>query len=214
MAAQPLAEQQRVRRTTADPARLAGDDERPFSGSAPDEVGDGAARARIISPSLLLPAEIVIFELKPSHWYVVFASLPMVAVGLTLIVLACVIDELRAVRQPGLIVGIWIIGLRIALALLQWLGRTYVLTDRRILTQSGVLDVVVESMGLEEIENTFVAQAVAQRVLGIGTIFFRSDGAGRASLAWEHIRSPKKVHAHIVVQIDRWKNSLNGTKGP
>ena len=206
-------ESERARRETGDSARLAAADPPRMSGSAPDELQDEAARTRIISPSLLLPAEIVILELKPSRWLAVFASLQVAAIGLTLMVLVCAIDQLQSVREPGVIVGVWIIGLRLALALLQCLGRTYVLTDRRILIQSGVFNVVVEAMGLEEIENTFVAQAVAQRVLGIGTIFFRSDGAGRASLAWEHIRSPKKVHAHVVVQIDRWKNSLSGLKG-
>jgi len=213
MVEQPLAKQERGPTGTGDPARLAAADPPRMSGAAPDELQDEAARTRIISPSLLLPAEIVILELKPSRWLAVFASLPMAAVGLTLIALVCAIDQLQSLRQLGVIVGVWIIGLRVALALLQCLGRTYVLTDRRILIQSGVFNVVVEAMGLEEIENTFVAQAVGQRVVGIGTIFFRSDGPGRASLAWEHVRDAKKVHARVVAQIDRWKNSLNGMKG-
>jgi hypothetical protein len=213
MVAKPLAEQERVRHKMGDQARLAAADRHRLSGSAPDEIQEDAARARIISPSLLLPAEIVILELKPSRWLAVFASLPMAAVGLTLIALVCAIDQLQSIRQLGVIIGVWIIGLRVALALLQCLGRTYVLTDRRILIQSGVFNVVVEAMGLEEIENTFVAQAVGQRVVGIGTIFFRSSGPGRASLAWEHVRGAKKVHARVVVQIDRWKNSLAGRKG-
>ncbi|HUU10870.1 MAG TPA: PH domain-containing protein [Phycisphaerae bacterium] len=188
--------------------------DRFLSHSAPDEIeNEMPIRARIISPSLLLPAEVVIFEVKPSLWYVVFASLPIAAVGLTLTFLVCVIEQLYAIRYLGAVIGMWLIGLRIAFALLQWLGRTYVLTDRRILMQSGVLEVGVESMPLEDIENTFVAQAVAQRVLGIGKIFFRAGSPHCASLAWEHIRRPKEVHAHIVAQIDRWKNSLAGLKG-
>ena len=188
--------------------------DRYLSRSAPDEIeNEMPVRARIISPSLLLPAEVVIFEVKPSLWYVVFTSLPIAAVGLTVMFLVCVIEQLHAVRYLGAVIGTWVIGLRIAFALLQWLGRTYVLTDRRILMQSGVFEVGVESMPLEDIENTFVAQAVAQRVLGIGKIFFRANTPHGASLAWEHIRRPKEVHAHIVAQIDRWKNSLTGLKG-
>jgi len=202
-----------VRGETADSARPAAPDRHRMSGSAPDEVRDEAARTRIISPSLLLPAEIVILELKPSRWLAVFESLPVAAIGLTLIALVCAIDLPQSLREVGFIIGVWIIGLRVALALLQCLGRTYVLTDRRILTQSGVFNVVVEAMGLEEIENTFVAQAVGQRLVGIGTIFFRPGGPGRASLAWEHVRNARKVHARVVTQIDRWKSSLDGMKG-
>ena len=105
----------------------------------------------------------------------------------------------------------WVIGLRVAIALLQWLGRTYVLTDRRILIQTGVFNVKVEALGLERIEATFVAQAVVQRLLGIGTIFFRTGNAGRGSISWEHVRRPKEVHAHVVAQIDRWKHILDRT---
>jgi len=171
------------------------------------------ARVRIIAPSLLLPAEIVIFEFKPSLWYAVLVSAPIVAVGLCLVILAYTVKELpSALRQWGVVIGVGVIGLRAAVALLQWLGRTYVLTDRRVLTQSGVFDVHVECAGLEEIENTFVAQAAAQRLLGIGTLFFRCGPARHDTMAWEHVRRPRDVHAHVVAQIERWKRSQSMTK--
>jgi hypothetical protein len=179
-----------------------------LSRSAPEEIGEEAVRSRIISPSLLLPAEVVLFELKPSLWYVLFASLPIAAAGVALVALALAVEQLQSVRHLGMVIGMWIIGLRVAIALLQWLGRTYVLTDRRILIQSGVFDVRVEALGLEQVETTFVAQAVVQRLLGIGTIFFRTGNAGRGSLSWEHVRRPKEVHGHVVTQIERWKHTL------
>ena len=182
-----------------------------LSRSAPEEIGEESVRSRIISPSLLLPAEVVLFELKPSLWYVLFASLPIAAAGVALVALALAIEQLQSVRHLGMVIGMWVIGLRVAIALLQWLGRTYVLTDRRILIQTGVFNVKVEALGLERIEATFVAQAVVQRLLGIGTIFFRTGNAGRGSISWEHVRRPKEVHAHVVAQIDRWKHILDRT---
>jgi hypothetical protein len=179
-----------------------------LSRSAPEEITEETARSRIISPSLLLPAEVVLFELKPSVWFAIFRSLPVVAVGAILVALGLCVDRWPALRQPAIVIGMWVIGLRLALALLQWLGRTYVLTDRRALVQSGVFDVRVEALGLERVENTFVAQAVLQRLLGIGTIFFRTGDGDRGSLAWEHVRRPKKIHAHVVAQIDRWKRTF------
>ena len=177
-----------------------------------------SARARIISPSLLLPAEIIIFELKPSLWYAAFISLPIVALGAAVTILAFAIHELpEGVRHWGVILGVWIMGLRAAAALAQWLGRTYVLTDRRVLKQHGVINVRVECMGLEQVETTFVAQSAFQKVLGIGTIFFRSgaDGGRCETHAWEHVRRPKEVHGHIVMQIERWKETRSrlGLKG-
>ncbi|MBL7139683.1 MAG: PH domain-containing protein [Planctomycetes bacterium] len=184
----------------------------PLSRSTPEELGnDAPARSRLISPSLLLPAEVVLFELKPSLWYVAFASLPIAAVGAAIVALAFCIQQLESVRYPAVVVGMWVIGLRVAVGLVQWLGRTYVLTDRRALVQTGVFDVKVQAVALEKVANTFVAQAVIQRLLGIGTIFFRTDDADGQSLAWEHVRRPKEVHGHVVAQIDRWKRALDRT---
>ena len=203
---------------TGDPAPLTGVKESPMSGgSAPGGLEqDFADRAPVLAPSLMLPGEIIVFQLKPSGWYMVFESLPIAAVGLILVLMGMSIHELPAsVRSWGIVVGISVIGLRVTLGYLQWLGRTYVLTDRRILMQHGVLSVAVECMGLEEIENTFVAQAAAQRLLGIGSIFFRcSRAAHRNAMVWEHIREPKEVHARLVLQIDRWKRTLEMMKRP
>lgn len=186
----------------------------PMSGSAPGGLEEGVATApRIIAPSLLLPAEIIVFELKPSLWYVAFVCLPVAAAGLAVIFLSFAIEELTPTwRHWGMLIGTWIIAVRLAVGLLQWLGRTYVLTDRRILMQYGVFDVHVECMGLEEITNTFVAQAASQRAVGIGTLFFRCGPGRRETLAWEHIARPKEVHGRVILQIDRWKRSLEMMK--
>jgi len=176
---------------------------------------DLPARPRVIAPSLLLPAEIVIFELKPSLWYVLFISLPMAGAGLALAILSLAAAELPSpVRHWGVLIGAWVMGLRVAVAFLQWLGLTYVLTDRRILKQHGVLNVRVECAGLEEIQNTFVAQAAIQRLLGIGNLFFRCGDRRRDVHVWEHVRRPKEVHALVIREIDRWKHSLSSRAGP
>jgi len=184
----------------------------PMSGSAPGGLEGGLpVRSRLVAPSLLAPGEIILFELKPSLWYVVFTSLPLAAVGVLVLLIALGVSELSpSARQLGIVLGAWIVGLRVALAILQWLGRTYVLTDRRVLAQFGVINVEVQVMGLEEIASSFVAQAAAQRVLGIGTLFFRSDQARGFSMSWQHINRPKEVHAHVLAQIERWRRSQQG----
>jgi hypothetical protein len=205
-----------VARASADAPPLGGAVQRQMSGLGPGGLENGlTARARIIAPSLG-PGEVVIFEMKPSLWYVVFMSLPVAAAGLTLLLLSGVIFDLpESLRHWGAVIGIWIVGLRIAVAFLQWLGRTYVLTDRRILTQSGVVNVAVETLGLEDIESPFVAQAAAQRLLGIGTLFFRPmPGVRCPPLSWDHISRPAKVHAKVVEQIERWRRAQSMLKRP
>ncbi|MCX5772097.1 MAG: PH domain-containing protein [Candidatus Hydrogenedentes bacterium] len=198
------------------PAPLDGDVRQSMSGPGSGGFEGGIAVPRIIAPSLLVPAEVVIFEMKPSLWYVAFVSLPIAGAGLALFLLSRVVLDLpESLRYWGAFFGSSIVGLRIAIALLQWLGRTYVLTDRRILTQSGVVNVAVETLGLEDIESPFVAQAAAQRLLGIGTLFFRPmPGVRCPPLSWDHISQPAKVHAEVVEQIERWRRAQSMLKRP
>ena len=206
-----------VARTRCDaPAPLGGDGRRSMSGPGGGGLEGGLAVPRIIAPSLLGPGEVVIFEMKPSLWYVAFVSLPIAAAGLVVFLLSRVVLDLpESLRYWGAILGIWVVGLRVAIALLQWLGRTYVLTDRRILTQAGVVNVSVETLGLEDIESPFVAQAAAQRLFGIGTLFFRPMPAVRCpALSWDHISHPATVHAKVVEQIERWRRAQPMLKRP
>ncbi len=175
------------------------------SGNLEEEL---PARSRIISPSVLLSGEVIIFELKPSLWYAAFISSPFVVGGILLGGFSFASEVLPfSVRHTAMILAIWIAGLGVAAGMLLWLGRTYVLTDRRVLKQRGVFNVRVDFMGLEDVENTFVAQSPFHRTVGIGTLFFRSgvDGGRCASHTWEHVRRPQEVHAEVVRQIDRWK---------
>jgi hypothetical protein len=187
--------------------------ERPMSGPG-GGVHDVITAPRIITPTVLASGEVVIFELKPSRWYVVLVSLPIGVAGLALLMLS--FTPLAQVpeywRQVGAVIGIWVLGLRILVGLMQWLGRTYVLTDRRVIVQSGVVDVQVQSQNLENIEAAFVAQAWAQKVLGIGTLFFRAAAPQNSTLAWEHIRKPDAVRERVILQIDRWKRAMELSK--
>jgi membrane protein YdbS with pleckstrin-like domain len=211
-----MVDQRPIEKPPAEPVALTGVEDRPMSGGpAPGGLEqDLPEQARVIAPSLLQSGEIIVFQLKPSRWYMVFESLWIAAIGLILVLMGLSIHELPAsVRSWAIVVGISVIGLRATVAYLQWLGRTYVLTDRRILMQYGVLSAEVECMGLEEIQNTFVAQAAAQRLLGIGSLFFRCrHETHRGSMVWEHIREPKEIHARIILQIDRWKRTLEMMK--
>jgi hypothetical protein len=197
-------------------ASAAEDVRRPMSSSPGNLEQDLPIRARFISPSLLMPAESVIFELKPSRWYILFVSLPVAAVGLAIVLLALAIQDLPLrVREWAQFIGVSIMGLRIGLGLLQWFSRTYVLTDRRIIMQAGLVDVAVESMGLEEVADVFVAMAAAQQALGIGTIFFRHRLGPPSRLAWEHVRQPHQIRARLIEEIERWRRRLeDASRGP
>ncbi|MDP6379977.1 MAG: PH domain-containing protein [Phycisphaerae bacterium] len=162
-------------------------------------------RARFLSASLLIPGEIVILEVKPSLWFAILAGAPVILLGLALVVLCfSPVDLPQQVRLWGVRLGMALAAVRIIMGMLQWVGQTYVLTDRRVLSQRGTLSVEVSEAPLSVITRTHIANSLVQRGLGIGTIFFSTDGGHRPPQPWEHVSRPAEVQAHIVRAIERY----------
>ena len=175
--------------------------------SAPVE-GGLCARIATFSRSLLADGEVVILELKPSLWFIPLVSGPVVVLGIIVLLAADLPLVSRAVPTWQTILryaGAWIIGLRLFWAILQWMGRVYVLTDRRVIRQRGVLNIQVFECRLDRVQNTFIQRTVLQRVLGIGTIFFATAGTGVVEAMWQHIRRPAEVHREITAAIERFR---------
>jgi hypothetical protein len=89
---------------------------------------------------------------------------------------------------------------------LEWFNRVYVLTDRRIITRSGVLRVSVYEAQLKFIQHTTVLRRVRERVCGLGTIGFATAGSDVFDTFWVMIRQPFAVHKIVVEAIHRYGN--------
>jgi len=175
--------------------------------SAPAE-GGLCARITTFSRSLLADGEVIILELKPSPWFIPLVSGPVVVLGIIVLLAADLPLVSRAVPSWQTVLryaGAWIMGLRLFWAILQWVGRVYVLTDRRVICQRGVLNIQVFECRLDRVQNTFIQRTVLQRILGIGTVFFATAGTGAVEAMWQHIRRPAEVHREIDAAIERFR---------
>ena len=188
---------------------------RPADGASPPVEKSAPIAPTCLSRTMLSDGEVVILSLKPSPWFVPLVSAPVAAMGV-IIVLASNIEWLEshfptwqgAMRQTG----IWIIVLRLLWAILQWACRYYVLTDRRVIRQRGVLNLQVFECRLDRLQNTFLQRTLVQRVLGIGTIFFATAGSGHVEAMWQHVRRPAEVHREIVEAASRY-HKMMGNNG-
>jgi uncharacterized membrane protein YdbT with pleckstrin-like domain len=59
---------------------------------------------------------------------------------------------------------------------LRWRLKTYLLTDRRVIVESGVLSRLTESIPLDRIQNTVIRRPLGDRVIGAGNIEIESAG--------------------------------------
>jgi len=59
---------------------------------------------------------------------------------------------------------------------LRWRFKTYLLTDRRVIVESGVLSRLTESIPLDRIQNTVIRRPLGDRMIGAGNIEIESAG--------------------------------------
>jgi len=118
------------------------------------------------------------------HWSVIV--FPWVSLGLLILVAGIVV----LILIPGNIGGRdtgrakTIAGVVLAVAVIAWTGwhylrwhlLTYMLTDRRIVVQSGVLSRTTESIALDRIQNTVIRRPLGDRMIGAGDIEIESAG--------------------------------------
>jgi uncharacterized membrane protein YdbT with pleckstrin-like domain len=183
-----------------------------YGGPAGEPVA--AARPAALGRAILADGEIVILDLKPSLWFVPLVSAPVVAVGMILMLAQRLPILSQFFYGDHLLlnnVGLWIVVLRLAWALLQWWARSYILTDRRIIQQEGVLTVSVFECGLDRLQNTYISRTVMQRILGIGTILF-ATASGPIEAMWLHVSRPATVHKAITEAAERFRRR-NGQGG-
>jgi hypothetical protein len=153
---------------------------------------------------LLDGGEIVLFAIKPSLWFVVFDSARWLVIGV-LMVLVSTTSSLPAglSRQTLAQLACLLIVARLGAALLRWVSRVYVLTNRRIMRVRGVFKADIVSCPLVKIRNTRVTVGPHERVTGLGTILFVPEDTPAADLHWYQINRCEDVHARVRRAIER-----------
>ena len=170
-----------------------------------------AAGAAVVVPARLIQeGEEVVLALKPSGLFVLLASAPFILAIAMVALGGYALDTLGiADLNLQLLALVCIAGgtLRLLIAFLQWLSRTYVLTNRRVIRVRGVLRIDIFECPLSRIQNTVLSLSVSERVFGLGTILFATAGTGRAEAAWVMLARPIEVHEIVVEYIRRAQGS-------
>jgi len=166
----------------------------------------------LLPSDLLADNEVVIFAIKPSLWTVAFLSFRTVviaaAVAAATMLAALAAPAVRLDRLgPYLIEACAVVALgRVGFALLQWLSRTYVLTDSRVIRIRGVFTIDIFQCALVKIQNTFLVLTLPHRILNLGNIELTTAGTGSVEAVWRHCKNPLKVHQQLLRAINRASN--------
>jgi hypothetical protein len=161
----------------------------------------------LITNHILQDGELVLLVLKPSVWYVPLSSLWTIGIVLIVMLAALVFDDQipgRASRWVEL--AVFLIAGRVMWAVLQWMGRLYVLTDMRILRLSGVFNINIFDCPLRKVARTRVVRSMRERLLGLGSIEVTPCDADGAPGMWNTIAKPDLVNDQINAAINRAKS--------
>lgn len=153
------------------------------------------------------------------HWSVVAPALiAIAAVAVALLVLLFLI--------PGTIGGLDIGGARGVIAIvivvlaaifgsiryLRWWFKRYVLTNRRVIVESGVLSRNAESIALDRIQNTIIHRPVGDRVIGAGNIEIESAGRDGTEIL-HRVPRAEAFYNQLIAAIDEWRQGPPGVQG-
>jgi len=167
--------------------------------------GHALQAADLLPAHLLDGDEIVILAIKPSLWFVVFISFRwLVATMLLILAAGWVANLVPQVNAPMIIKAAVILAAgRIGLAVLQWVSRLYVLTNRRIMRLTGILNVDLFECPLTKIQNTYLTLVWYERLTRLGTISFATAGTGGVEASWINVNNPLELHERVRSAIHR-----------
>ena len=166
----------------------------------------------LLPSDLISEDEQVLFAIKPSIWTIAFLSIRTAIISLFLALVVMLFGPtLRLGRLNTYIIEACgaVILVRVGFALLQWLSRTYVLTDRRVIRIRGVFTIDIFQCALVKIQNTFLVLTLPQRLLKLGSIQFTTAGTGAVEAIWRHCKNPLNVHQQLIRAINQASNPMN-----
>lgn len=168
--------------------------------------------AEMIPAHLLDGGEIVILAIKPSMWSILFMSSRWLIVLAAIIAASKWLAEVLPYLNPLNIVqgALVLAAARVGFALLQWVSRLYVLTNRRIMRMTGIVNVDLFECPLTKIQNTYLRLAWYERLTGVGTISFATAGTGGVEASWRHVGNPLELHERVRSAIHRAQRPGNG----
>jgi hypothetical protein len=169
---------------------------------------------QLLPSDLIAEDEEVVFAAKPSLWSIAFLSFRTVVVAGAISVLAMILGP---ILHLGLL-SLYIIEfcglaamLRVGFAFLQWVSRSYVLTNRRVIRIRGVFTIDIFQCSLGRLQNTFLILTLPQRFFNLGNIEFTTAGGVGIEAVWRHCRDPLKIHQQLIRAINRAQNHSSAT---
>ena len=158
----------------------------------------------VASEKLLDEGELILLAIKPSGWFVLLVSWPVLVVAASLAGGTFLASVAMGVNLPEEMIYffcmVMVVG-RMVFACAQWVGRLYLLTSRRVMTIHGVVAVRIDHYPLKRIGETILSATAGERLFSLGSLMFQAVDTKQPATAWIHIFQPEEIRRKVDIAI-------------
>jgi len=154
------------------------------------------AAADLVPADCLEDGEIVLLAVKPSRWLVLLASWPVLLAAAVVAVAAGVVEALWSLAIDERVVVMFCSAVactRVTAGCFQWLGRLYVLTNRRVMRFSGVFHQEAWHCPLRVLDEVRLSATFRERLVGIGSLWLPRRDDRRGGGSWMYLAEPDEA---------------------
>jgi hypothetical protein len=166
----------------------------------------------VVPEQILHEDEVVLLLRKPSLFFILYTSFffCVAALGLGVLGAQMSLYSPNAYFTPTTVALLTVLACvgRLVWALLVWTSHTYMLTNQRVVTIKGVMNVHMFQAHLRKIQKTELYRPLLFRLLGTGTVAFSmAAAAGDWDSTWVMIARPVEAHEAVVAAINKMLGS-------
>lgn len=178
----------------------------PGEGSAAATAQATTTSVALLAGHVLREGELVLLILRPSRWFILLTSLRFLAGIVVLAGLLRFFDDGSRYQGLRYMEAAMLLGAcRIMWAILQWMGRLYILTDMRIIRLAGVFNIEIFDCSLRKIARTYLDRTVKERLARVGSIVIVPQEEELPICSWHMVAHPRAVLEKIRSTIARAK---------
>jgi len=167
------------------------------------------AATSAVARERLEDGEIVILAVRPSGWFVVLLSWPLLVGAAAVAAVSLLARSWPGYNVDGHMVTLVcaaVAALRIAVACFQWQGRLYVLTDRRVMRIKGVFREDCYQCPLRNISEVHMSATLPERIVAVANlVFHRTDAKAVPDADWLCLANPREVFQAVQEAMRRAK---------
>lgn len=154
----------------------------------------------VYPPKLINEGETVVLDLKP-HWWFFWKH---IAAGAA--VLIATILWVGPLDKPGwaqipVVIAIVVYAGFVVIKYLTWTYTHFVLTDRRVISRSGIVSKRGTEIPLDRVNNIDFGQRIWERMIGAGDLSIESAGRDGQS-RFQNVRHPDMVQQEVYRQME------------